>query len=116
MSDHNIEKHIRVYWNVFFALLFFTVLTVGASYLEINSVFLTFFIGLSIACIKGYLVASNFMHLNSERKAIYYILLLTVVFFFVALFMPTLWKNSADTFIEQDQYAIPTHPYHEGGH
>ena len=112
MSDHNIEKHIKVYWNVFFALLFFTVLTVAASYLEVNSVFLTFFIGLSIACVKGYLVAAHFMHLNSERKGIYYILLLTVVFFFVALFMPTLWKNSADTFIKQDQYAIP----YEKGH
>ena len=31
MSDHDIKSHIKVYWNVFFALLAFTVLTVAVS-------------------------------------------------------------------------------------
>ena len=33
MSSHNIESHIKVYWNVFYALLAFTVLTVAVSYI-----------------------------------------------------------------------------------
>jgi caa(3)-type oxidase subunit IV len=49
------------------------------------------FVGLLIASIKGYLVAANFMHLNSEKKIIYWILLLTVFFLALLLFLPLLW-------------------------
>ena len=51
------------------------------------------FIGLLIACIKGFLVAANFMHLNNEKSLIYMILGMTVVFFLVLFFMQTLWQN-----------------------
>ena len=111
MSDHNIESHIKVYWNVFYALLAFTLLTVSVSFYDFQSVFLTFFIGLSIACVKGYLVAGFFMHLNDERKSIYYLLGLTAIFLFVLLFMPTIWRASAEDissdyepYVKQDQY------------
>ena len=98
MSDHDIKSHIKVYWNVFFALLAFTVLTVAVSFYDFGgSVFLTFFVGLSIACFKGYLVAGFFMHLNDEHKSIFYLLGLTVVFLFVLLFMPMMWRDSANS-------------------
>ena len=94
MSDHNIESHIKVYWNVFYALLAFTALTVGVTYIEFGSIFLTFFIGLAIACVKGYLVAAYFMHLNDEKRFIYLTLLITIACFLVLFLMPTLWHNN----------------------
>ena len=99
MSQHNIESHIKVYWNVFFALLAFTVLTVAVSYipfeeytfLPFSPIFWILFVGLSIACIKGYLVSYYFMHLNDESSTIYYTLLTAVFCLFVLLFIPLLW-------------------------
>ena len=86
--------HIENYRKVFIYLLIGTTLTVWASYMEFNvhnSIAGAVFVGLTIAMIKGYLVAANFMHLNSERKLIYWILLLTVFFLALLLFIPVLW-------------------------
>ena len=69
-------------------------MTVAASYLEFNvkdSIAGAVFVGLTIATIKGYLVAANFMHLNSEKKIIYWILMLTVFFLVLLLSIPLLW-------------------------
>ena len=86
--------YIANYRKVFIFLLIGTALTVWASYMEFNvqnSIAGAVFVGLTIAMIKGYLVAANFMHLNSERKLIYWILLLTVFFLALLLFIPVLW-------------------------
>ena len=95
MSDNNMTHHIENYRKVFIFLLIGTTLTVWASYMEFNvqnSIAGAVFVGLTIAMIKGYLVAANFMHLNSERKLIYWILLLTVFFLALLLFIPVLWN------------------------
>ena len=94
MSNKDMAHHITHYRNVFIYLIIGTVLTVAASYLEFNvkdSIAGAIFIGLLIASIKGYLVAANFMHLNSEKKMIYWILMLTVFFLALLLFIPLLW-------------------------
>ena len=94
MSDKNMTHHIANYRKVFIFLLIGTTLTVWASYMEFNvqnSIAGAIFVGLTIAFIKGYLVAANFMHLNSEKKMIYWILLLTIFFLILLLFMPLLW-------------------------
>ena len=94
MSDTNMTHHIANYRKVFIFLLIGTALTVWASYMEFNvqnSIAGAVFVGLTIAMIKGYLVAANFMHLNSERKLIYWVLLLTVFFLALLLFIPVLW-------------------------
>ena len=86
--------HIANYRKVFIFLLIGTALTVWASYIEFNvqnSIAGAIFVGLTIAFIKGYLVAANFMHLNSEKKMIYWILLLTIFFLALLLFIPLLW-------------------------
>ena len=86
--------YIANYRKVFIYLLIGTTLTVWASYLDFNikdSMAGAIFVGLTIAIIKGFLVAANFMHLNSERKLIYWILLLTVFFLALLLFIPVLW-------------------------
>ena len=93
MSDTNMTHHIANYRKVFIFLLIGTALTVWASYMEFNvqnSIAGAIFVGLTIAFIKGYLVAANFMHLNSEKKMIYWILLLTIFFLALLLFIPLL--------------------------
>ena len=94
MSSKDLGHHITNYRNVFIYLLIGTALTVGASYVEFSvkdSIAGAIFVGLLIATIKGYLVAANFMHLNSEKKMIYWILLLTIFFLVLLLFIPLLW-------------------------
>jgi len=94
VSDNNMTHHIANYRKVFIFLLIGTALTVWASYIEFsvqNSIAGAIFVGLTIASIKGYLVAANFMHLNSEKKIIYWILLLTFFFLIPLLSIPLLW-------------------------
>ena len=94
MSAKEMAHHIANYRKIFIFLLIGTALTVAASYIEFNvqsSIAGAVFVGLTIATIKGYLVAANFMHLNSEKKIIYWILLLTVFFLGLLLFIPLLW-------------------------
>jgi cytochrome c oxidase subunit IV len=45
---------------------------------------------LLVATVKGSLVACYFMHLISEKKLIYAVLVLTVAFFIALLFLPIL--------------------------
>src|SRR6266480_498405 len=90
--SHDISKHIKVYVGVFLALLVGTLLTVTMYYLHFNSVAVTITIALFIATIKASLVAGFFMHLISEKKAIYAILLATV-FFFAGMMYLTVWAR-----------------------
>jgi len=94
VSEKDMSKYIINYRNVFIYLLIGTVLTVAASYVNFDvkdSIAGGIFVGLMIASIKGYLVAANFMHLNSEKKIILWTLALTVFFLFVLLFIPVMW-------------------------
>ena len=81
-SDHavDIDKHVRVYIIVFVALMVLTIITVAISRLHL-SVPIAVAVALFVAIIKGSLVAGYFMHLVSEKKLIYAVLVLTAVFF-----------------------------------
>ena len=90
MDTTNIQefkKHVRTYVLVFVALLALTIVTVTVSYLHLN-VTAAITVALVIATIKGSLVASYFMHLISEKKLIFFALLLTVVFFAALMCLP----------------------------
>ncbi len=76
--DH-IHHHLKTYVSVFVALMALTVVTVLASYLKL-SLTATIILALIIASIKGTLVACYFMHLISEKKTIYLVLILSVLF------------------------------------
>lgn len=92
MSEHSLEeinKHVKVYITVFLALLLLTGLTIGVTRFHFP-VHWAILIGLSIAFVKGTLVAGYFMHLFSEKKFIYWVLLMTVVGFLLLLFLPIL--------------------------
>ena len=96
-QDHaaEIDRHIKVYIAVFMSLMVLTMATVGAwKFLDL-SVGMTIALALFIATIKAGLVACFFMHLISEKKLIYSVLALTVVFFFVLLLVP-FWTSIAD--------------------
>lgn len=93
-SAEEIRKHVRVYILVFAALAVLTVVTVGVSYLQIESVAATVLIALFIASIKAGLVAGYFMHLVSERQIIFWVLALTVAFFVVLMLLPSFTEFS----------------------
>ena len=117
MSE-DIKHHVKIYRNVFIALLICTGLTVYASTIEFNTVTLGLFIGLLIASIKGYLVAANFMHLNNEKSFIYGTLLLSVLFFIVLMSIPLSWDmNGFDVKTERnnafDEYRVVKDNSHE---
>jgi len=83
MSDthaEEIKKHVRTYIIVFGALAVLTMVTVAVSYLHIN-VKAAITVALIIATAKASLVAGYFMHLVSEQKLVYWVLILTGVFF-----------------------------------
>ena len=84
-----IRKHVKLYIGVFVALMILTVLTVAVSYLQLF-VPLAITVALIIAVTKGSLVASFFMHLISEKRPIYWALLLTVAFWVALMFLPLL--------------------------
>ena len=89
MSGHSgdIQKEIRGYWIIFFALIFFTVVTVTISKFHFAAP-IAISLALAVAIFKGSLVAGFFMHLLSERQLIYSVLTFTVLFFFGLLLLP----------------------------
>jgi cytochrome c oxidase subunit 4 len=89
-ADHDdIRSHIKTYYMIFGALMVLTMITVGVSYVELSTP-LAITVALIVAGIKGSLVAMYFMHLLHERKVIYWVLLLTIVFFIFLMFVPLL--------------------------
>ena len=89
-SDHSaadIDRHVRVYITVFVALMALTIITVAISRLHLREP-IAVTVALLVAIIKGSLVASYFMHLISEKKLIYAVLVLTTFFFAVLLALP----------------------------
>ena len=85
----DIDRHVRVYITVFVTLMALTLITVAISYLHLSTP-MAVTVALLVATIKGALVACYFMHLISEKKVIYAVLLLTVVFFIALLALPVL--------------------------
>ncbi len=86
-SPEDIKKETKIYILVFIALATLTMITVGISYLDLSTG-PAVTLALSVALIKGSLVAAFFMHLLSERKLIYAVLVFTVFFFLALIFLP----------------------------
>jgi cytochrome c oxidase subunit 4 len=100
MSDHavdafpghhaaDIDRHVKIYITVFVSLMALTIITVTVSRFHLPVPYAVT-VALLVAIIKGSLVACYFMHLISEKKLIYAVMALTVVFFFVLLSLPVL--------------------------
>lgn len=84
-SPEEVKKHLKLYGIIGAALFVLTFVTVAVATVPALDIgghgFDTadMWLGLAIACFKMFLVASIFMHLNHEKKAIYW-------FFYGALF------------------------------
>jgi caa(3)-type oxidase subunit IV len=90
----SIRASVRKYFMIGAALLVFTGITVAANLVHL-AVPLAITVALIIACMKGSMVAAVFMHLSHERKWIYGALILTVIGFFILIFVPLF--TTADT-------------------
>ncbi len=88
-ADHaaDIDRHVRVYVTVFVALMALTLITVAVSYLDLSTP-MAIAVALFVATIKGSLVACYFMHLISEKRLIYAVLVITVIKFAALLALP----------------------------
>ena len=91
MTDHaaDIDRHVRIYITVFVTLMVLTIVTVAIARFHLP-VHLAVTAALIVATIKGALVAGYFMHLVSEKKLIYAVLVLTVAFFIALLALPVI--------------------------
>jgi cytochrome c oxidase subunit IV len=86
-AHEDFRHHVRRYLYIFYALLFGTLITVGASYIPFGNHHVNIAVALAIACGKAFLVAGFFMHLISEQKMIYGLLAFTVFFFLGLIFL-----------------------------
>lgn len=98
-AHHNdpeeIKKEIRKYMYVFGALAVLTIVTVAISRLHLPTM-QAIILALAVATVKGSLVAAFFMHLISERKLVYAVLILTVFFFGVMIWGPLHQRTNAE--------------------
>ena len=85
----DIDKQVRIYITVFVALMALTFVTVAVSYLHLRPA-MAITVALFVATIKGSLVACYFMHLISEKKLIYAVLLVTASCFVALLALPAI--------------------------
>jgi len=83
------KKHIRFYWGIFGALILGTILTVGVpAVFHFENHAINVVIGLFIATVKAALVCLFFMHLSHEKRTVYLMIAMSVVFA-IALFIFT---------------------------
>jgi caa(3)-type oxidase subunit IV len=76
-AQHAPINYVRI-WGILVALL---VVSVAGPMLGIKTV--TLITAFGIACVKAYLVAKNFMHINLEQRFVTYVIVTVVVFMFL---------------------------------
>src|SRR5262245_55034161 len=91
-GEAEVKKYVRTCLVVFSTLMVLTIVTVAISYLHLPTP-AAITVALIVATVKASLVALFFMHLISERHAIYYVLGLTATFFAVLMYMPSGWYH-----------------------
>src|SRR5258708_2299947 len=97
-SAVDIQHHVKIYIRVFIALAVLTVITVAVAQIGYNqgwSLTTAVIIALLVASIKASLVACYFMHLISEKSALFWILGNCALFFIVLMSIPVLTETEA---------------------
>lgn len=79
ITQQDFQSEINGYRSIFFSLVFLSAVGVGIHYLHLPTIFNIILI-LGVAFIQATLSVCYFMHLISERKLIFLVLILTVVF------------------------------------
>ncbi|RMH23037.1 MAG: hypothetical protein D6696_01815 [Acidobacteria bacterium] len=90
----DVDHHVKIYLRVFAALAVLTVITVAVAELHLAPGW-AIALALTIATVKGSLVACYFMHLISEKKLIYALLILAALFFLFELILPFVTENNS---------------------
>ena len=115
MSDHSssqanatidVRQHVKIYVSIFVGLIVLTLVTVGVSQLPMP-VTARITIALMFALTQGFLSVAYLMHLSAERKFIYGVLLLTVIFFGVLIFLPLLTQADSTTTLKSHSNSSP---------
>lgn len=97
-SAADMQHHLKIYYRVFGALAVLTVITVVVAQVGFHqewSIATAVAIALLVASIKGTLVACYFMHLITEKAALFWILALCALFFVVLLAVPVLTDHES---------------------
>jgi cytochrome c oxidase subunit IV len=94
-SPEAIRKEVRKYLYVFGALAVLTVITVAIAQLHLPT-WQAVALALVVAGVKGSLVAAFFMHLLTERRLIYAVLVFTVFFFGMLMWGPWHQRTNAE--------------------
>ncbi len=89
LTPEAVKHHVKIYVRVFVALAILTILTVSVSYLKLP-LHWAILIALAIALFKSSLVAGFFMHLVSEKKIIFWLLILAIPLFIILLLTPSI--------------------------
>lgn len=95
MAGHGaaeVQKYVRTCIAVFSSLMVLTIVTVAISYVHLDTPS-AIAVALIVATVKASLVALFFMHLISEKTAIYYLLCLTGLFFLLLMYLPSGWYH-----------------------
>ncbi len=90
------EHSTKKYWKIYWTLLVLLILSVLGP--EIGIKWVTLIAAFGIAIVKAYMVCAYFMHLNTEKKYIWY-LLSTALFIMLVAFTgmaPEVMKNSGE--------------------
>lgn len=91
-GEAEIRKYVKTCIAVFSTLMVLTLVTVAISYVHLDTPS-AIAVALIVASVKASLVALFFMHLISERRAIYYVLGLTGIFFTLIMYLPSGWYH-----------------------
>lgn len=91
-GEAEIRKYVKTCIAVFSSLMVLTIVTVAISYVHLDTAS-AIAVALIVATVKASLVALFFMHLISERSAIYYLLCLTGLFFLLLMYLPSGWYH-----------------------
>jgi caa(3)-type oxidase subunit IV len=117
MSDPTHDHHGQhaphgdsFYVKIYFALMVLFAISVLGPTLEIAAVTLVTAFG--VAIVKAGLVAANFMHLNTERRYIWYMLLamLAFVLVFFAGVAPDVMQHSGTNWEKVAEVEVPPQP------
>lgn len=82
---HSEAEHLAHYWKIYKWLVYLFLISFCGPFIgdAIHSKALVLVTAFGIALVKAYLVCSNFMHLNVEKKYITYLLTTAIVFMFL---------------------------------
>jgi cytochrome c oxidase subunit 4 len=112
-SEAEIHKYVKTCIAVFATLMVLTIVTVVVSYVHLDTPS-AIAVGLIVATVKASLVALFFMHLISERNAVYYLLCLTGLFFLLLMYLPSGWYH--DEMKTKTVWSVLPQPAEAGAH